>query len=217
MITIIEFLSGILRFFPNTMIVTLLVAGIVTAKMSWIFVAIGGLVLAAIILIFQYIAGTLNLGKILDGVPGAAVVEACSLIPTATGIKYSAMPSMWMALTSFFASYVFINALNVYTAQSTQSKDALPVQQRKGVGMISMLAAILLFLFLLVPRFRTPCETLGGTIAGVTIGALGAWGWWTLLDACGSDVFPDIHGVMMGLKPGSLHTAPVACTPSLKT
>lgn len=197
------------------MIVTLLIVGIVTAKLSWIFVAIGGLVLAMLVLTLQYVAGkALGVGSIMEGVPGAAVLQACSLIPTAADTGYSAVPSLWMSLSAFFASYILVNAVNVYTAQSVKPKDALPVQQRKGIGMISILAAILLFLFLMVPRFRTSCETLGGTITGVTLGAAFAWIWWKILDACGSDVFPDIHGVMLGLKPGALHTAPVACTPA---
>lgn len=215
MATIVEVLSGVLRYFPNTMIVTLLVVGIVTAKLSWIFIALGGLVLAVAVLTMQYVAGkAFKVGDVAGGMPGVAVLQACSLIPIADGATYSAVPSLWMALSSFFAAYIFMNAINVYTAQSSRPRDAIPVQQRKGIGMISMLASILLFLFLMVPRFRTSCETLGGTIVGVGLGTVFAWIWWKILDACGSSVFPDIHGVMLALKPGALHTAPVACTPA---
>jgi len=216
MATIVELLSGILRYFPNTMIVTMLLVGAVTGKLSWIFVAVGGILLAAAVLTIQYVMGrALGVDGIMEGVPGAALLDACSLIPIAEGATYSAVPSLWMALSAFFATYVLINAANVYTAQPVgKSPDALPVQQRKGIGMISMLAVAVLFVFLLLPRFRTGCETLAGTGIGIALGIVGAWGWWKLLYACGSSVFPDVHGVMMGLTPGSLRVAPVACTPA---
>jgi hypothetical protein len=41
-----EVLSGILRYFPNTMTMTLIVAGIMLAKISWLLVALGGIVVA---------------------------------------------------------------------------------------------------------------------------------------------------------------------------
>jgi len=208
-----ELLSGIMRFFPNTMIVTLLIVGAVTGKLPWILIAVGGLLLAAGILTLQYIFGkALGLG----GMPGAEVLEACSLVPMITGpdVVYSAVPSLWMAVSTFFLTYIFVNAMRVYSANPVnKSKEALPVQQRKGIGMISMLATTVLFIFLLVPRYRTSCETMLGTALGVGAGVAAGWIWWHVLNACGSDVFPDIHGVMMGLKPGMLHTAPVACTP----
>jgi hypothetical protein len=216
MTTLVEIMSGVLRFFPNTMIVTLLLVGTLTGKLSWIFVSLGGILLAALILILQTVMGrAFAVGSVSEGgIPGGAIMEACSLIPIARGAEYSATPSLWMALSAFFATYIFINAVNVYTAApANKPNDALPVQQRKGVGMISMLATVLLFVFLMIPRFRTPCETLGGTLFGVSAGITFAWAWWKILDACGSDVVPDIHGVMLGLKPGTLHSAPVACTP----
>lgn len=216
MASIVEVLSGVLRFFPNTMIMTMLIVGIVTGKLSWIFVAVGGILLAVGILTLQYVVSkAFGAGTIAAGMPGGAVFQACSLIPIAQGDTYNALPSLWMALSAFFATYIFINAAHVYTAQPKhKSKDSLPVQQRKGVGMISMLATALLFVFLMIPRYRTSCETLWGSLFGIGAGIGFAWLWWNILDACGSDVFPDVHGVLLGLKPGSLHTAPVACTPA---
>jgi hypothetical protein len=210
-----DVLSGVLRFFPNTMMYTLLIVGALTGKLSWLFVSFGGMILAAGILTLQYLFNrALGLGLESSGIPGAAVLDACSLIPITQETRYATLPSLWMALTTYFATYILINAAHIYTAQPVhKSRDALPVQQRKGIGMISMLAAALLFVFLVVPRYRTTCETLAGTVLGVGAGLGFAWIWWKVLDACGSDVFPDIHGVMMGLKPGTLHTAPVACTP----
>jgi hypothetical protein len=175
---------------------------------SWILIAVGSLLLSIAVLTVQYImTKTLSLGPM----PGAAILDACSMIPVATG-GYSTTPSLWMALSSFFATYIIVNAANIYSMNpSGIAKEALPVQQRKGLGLISMLATVLLFLFLIVPRYTTGCETMVGSILGLGMGVIMGWAWWRILEACGSDVFPDIHGVMIGLKPGQLRSNPMAC------
>lgn len=208
-----ELLSGILRFFPNTMIVTLLLVGIVTGKLSWIVIAVGAILLAVGVLTLQYVFGKVYPAGYM---PGAAVMEACSLLPVISSTAtYTALPSLWMALTGYFLTYILVNAVRVYTAMpATAKNNSLPVVQRKGIGLISILAVIVLFIFLMIPRYRTGCETRMGTVLGLAAGVAMGWVWWQVLDACGSDVFPDIHGVLMGLKPGLLHTAPVACTPA---
>jgi hypothetical protein len=209
--SVVELLSGILRLFPNTIIATLFVVGIATGKISWIFIGVGALLMTVATLVVQYILSkTINFGPM----PGAEVMEACSILPTAAG-AYTTTPSLWIALSTFLVSYIFINASNIYaTKPHRKSQDAISVQQRKGTGLISMLAVCLLFLFLLVPRWNTTCETLIGMLLGAAMGIAGGWIWWKVLDACGPDVYPDIHGVMMGLKPGGLRTGPVACTPA---
>jgi hypothetical protein len=117
-------------------------------------------------------------------------------------------------MSTFFVTVIFTNALNIYTTSpQKKSKEAIAVQQRKGMGLISMLAILLLFVFLMVPRYNTNCETLLGMILGAVVGIGIGVGWWKLLDACGADVYPDIHGVMLGLKPGFLREHPVACVP----
>lgn len=212
--SVVELLSGILRLFPNTIIATLFVVGIATGKISWIFIGVGALLMTIATLVVQYILSkTINFGPM----PGAEVMEACSILPTAAG-AYTTTPSLWIALSTFLVSYIFINASNIYsTKPHRKSQDAISVQQRKGTGLISMLAVCLLFLFLLVPRWNTTCETLIGMLLGAAMGIAGGWIWWKVLDACGPDVYPDIHGVMVGLKPGGLRTGPVACTPAAAT
>jgi hypothetical protein len=208
MTTMVELLSGMLRYFPNTLITSLFVMGIALGKIAWILVGIGAIAVTIATLTLQYILNkTLNVGPL----PGASVLEACSLLPISSG-TYSTTPSLWISLTTFFVTYIFINASNVYTAAPARvSQDAIQVQQRKSVGLISMVTVALLFLFLIVPRFRTQCETIMGVLLGSAVGVVGGWGWWVVLHACGPDVYSDIHGVMAGLKPGALHTSPMAC------
>jgi hypothetical protein len=213
---IVDFLGGILRYFPNTIIVTLFFIGIAVGKLPWILVAIGGVLATILTLMIQYIFQ--KFVPIPMSVPGepSAVIAACSLLPDAEGGTYMAVPSLWVAISSFVATYIFVNASNIYSQEPARiNRNKLAVQQRKGMGFISMFAVALLFFFLLVPRYWTACETIFGTILGLFIGIGWGWIWWVILDACGSDVYPDVHGVMIGLRPGSLHTNPVACAPRL--
>lgn len=211
MASVLDLLSGILRYFPNTMIATLLVGGAMLGKVSWILVAIGGILTAIAALTVQYaVHKSFSLGEM----PGASVLEMCSILPAASG-SYLTFPSLWITLTTFFVTYIAVNAASVYsTMPSRVSRDSLAVQQRKGVGLISMLAVSILFLFMVLPRWRGGCETTAGSLAGIALGFVGGWAWWTLLNASGPDVYPDIHGVMIGLKPGALHTEPRICKPA---
>lgn len=212
MTTVQDLLAGILRFFPNSMIVTLAVLGIATGRLPWILVSIGGLLTVILALTIQYMFGKTIIGS--GAMPGVALMEACSLLPVAAGATYSALPSVWVAATAFFATFIFINAAQIYTQvpANPAKKDAIAVQQRKGMGLISMFAISVLFVALLAPRWFTGCETVGGLILGLGIGISSGWCWWKLLDACGSAVYPDIHGVQMGLTPGSLRSGPLLCS-----
>jgi len=216
MSSVVDFLSGILRFFPNTILVTLFFIGIAVGKLPWIMVAIGGVLATILTLVIQYVF--LKFVPIPMTIPGepSAIIAACSLLPVAEGGIYTTTPSLWVALSSFVATYIFVNASNIYSQEPARiNRNKLAVQQRKGMGFISMFAVALLFIFLLVPRYWTTCETILGTVLGLVIGIGWGWIWWTILNAFGGDVYPDVHGVMIGLKPGSLHTNPVACAPKL--
>lgn len=212
MAVINELLSGIHRYFPNVMTASLIVIGLLTAKVGWVLVGVGAILLAIIVLILQY---TINKMIGLGDMPGLDVLKACSIIPSVSSdAVYRTTPSVWMALTAFFLTYIIVNASNVYTTTpAKKAKDSIPVQQRKSIGVLSMLAVAILFILLLIPRYASPCESTMGTILGLAIGGAAGWGWWQILNACGADVYPDIHSVMIGLKPASLRTSPVACVP----
>jgi hypothetical protein len=214
--TLIEVLTGILKYFPNTIIATLFVAGILLGRLSWIFVSLGGIVVAVIVMTLQYV---FSAGQIQFDMMGKDVIDACSILPDTTGTSLSTRPSIWMALTFYFATFIFTNAVNIYTQKSTRTNsDALSVQQRKGTGIVSMVAVLLILFFVVGTRImKTTCEPtdLLGSLLGIGLGAaigigLGI-GWWFFLNACGSNVYPDIHGVMIGTQPGILHRNPIAC------
>ena len=118
-------------------------------------------------------------------------------------------------MTSFYISYITSNAVAIYTAKPTkQPNTAIAVQQRKGLGVISIVAVVMVGLLLLVTRALSPCESWWGIIFGVLIGGGVGHGWWRMLNGTGQDIFQDIHGVMIGLQPGDLRTGPLACTPA---
>ena len=217
MSTIVEILSGILRYFPNAMISTLFVVGMMTARISWILVAIGGILVTIGTLTLQYLLMKTVGSMLPDGwseMPGNHVIKACSPLPVAEGGSYNTSPSLWVALNTFFATYILTNAVNVYTQTPATSKAAatISVQQRKGVGLISMLAILVLFFFLLLARcMATDCESTFGIVLGLAIGIGSGYGWWAVLNACGPDVYPDIHGVMISSSPTLLRTGPMVC------
>jgi hypothetical protein len=123
---------------------------------------------------------------------------------------------MWVALTTFLATYITTNAAYVTSAAPAgkASTAAISVQQRKGVGVISIRAITVLFLFMMFFRFNSRCENVLSMIAGAAVGIGMGYSWWGILYACNKNTYPDIHGVMSGLAPGSLRTSPMACTPS---
>ena len=203
-------LTGIHRYFPTTMILGLTVLGIMLTRVSWVLVGIGGAIMSLLMLVIYLFMQYFNLTK-TEQTPG--LVEACSMLPI-PGVEYVKLPSYWITVTSFFLSYIISNALSVYTKNPTkQPNTAIAVQQRKGLGVISILAVVIIGAIMLAVRMMNPCESWAGIIVGLLIGGGCGYGWWLALNAQGKDIFQDIHGVMIGLQPGDLRTGPVACVP----
>ena len=220
-VTIIEFVTGIARNFPTTMTAASLIGGLALGQLPWVIMGAGGIVVGLLILCLQAFIGAGDGAYWTTKTPDIAVLQACSLIPIGpTPGVYSYVPSLWFALTAYYVTYIFMNAQEVYSAPATKlPQEALPVQHRKSIGMVSMIAVMLLFVSLAVFRLRTGCERSGilsllaGPLFGVVLGAIAAWG---LRQGASSKRDPsvgDIHGVMIGLQPGSLRTHPLACAP----
>ena len=204
---VVEVLSGIYHYLPNTFTVALMVGGIFMGKIAWILIAIGAITLTMFISILQG-AVTKFWGPI-GTFEGAATVQACSILPS-NATTYDAFPSLWMSVSSFYLVYILRNAYSVYTTRPMNlPNESLMVQHRKSVGMVSMITTVILMLFIIVPRmFMSECETKygAGSLLGLFIGGLAGYGWWKILSVCGPDVSPDIHGVMIGLQPGKFTT-----------
>lgn len=209
--TVTELFSGTVRHFPTALTSALAVAGLATGRPAWIVAAVGSIITAVITLGLQYI---LHKGFALRPMPGDAVLQACGVIPVAAaGTEYYATPSVWVAMTAFIGTYIITSAASVLTIRPTVSKDSMAVQQRKSVGMLSIVTTVLLLLFLVIARVRTSCETPVGALSGATVGVVLGYGLWRAFSA--SDTLAgDIHGVMAALRPGNLRTSPRACVPA---
>lgn len=225
-----ELIGAIIRQFPNIMTITLLIGGILLAKIPWIMAAVGAIVTTLVITaVFHlgvksfldlmspesYAVKLFSLLGLYGSRSATGIEEVCALIPTMGlgGGTIITGPSLWIALMTFYLAYVATNAINVFTTKPAQaSPDTIPVAQRQGVGVVSLLAIAVLFLLLLTIRATSSCETVSGSIAGVVLGGVMGYGWWRIMALCG-DLFPDVHGVMIGLKPAQLKTSPLACVP----
>jgi hypothetical protein len=214
--SMLQLLGGVLRYFPNVILMTLLVGGIFLAKLSWIWIAAGGIVVALIVLTAQYLLDKVS-GDLFN-VPGINVIEMCSILPRTSADKFFLLPSTWIAMTAFFGVYIILNAANIYTTNpSSKPKEAIPVQQRKSMGLISMLASIILLVVLLLGRYVTGCEFgknpwigLATYLLSIAVGGGMAFGWWSMLNSSGTSN-SDIHGIMAGLTPGGLRAGALAC------
>jgi hypothetical protein len=213
---LMDMLTGIHRYFPNTMIVGLIVLGLALVRVSWVLVGIGGIIMAIILIAIELALPVIPFfGDKVKTTQTPGLMEACSISPISSGGSYEMIPSYWFGITAYFLSYIISNAVSVYTKNPTkQPNTAIAVQQRKGLGVISILAVSMIGLILLFGRFISPCESWIGMIMGLLLGA--GWGylWWFILNKQGNDIFQDIHNVMIGLQPGDLRTGPVACKPS---
>lgn len=211
-----DFLSGIHRYFPTMMTTTLIVVGLLLSKINWILVGFGSLVTALIVMVLQwpFSGGRMGTSAIGDwDLNSTAILEVCGLLPAATGGVYTRMPSLWFALVTFYMAYILRNAISVYTTRPATAAAAASssAQHRKGVGIISILTTVILFLVLAVARMTTSCEHWLGALSGIVIGGSIGVGWWYALSAGGTDYYPDIHSVMIGLNPGPVHGSAVAC------
>jgi hypothetical protein len=210
---LVEMLLGTIQLFPTMLTVTLFVVGIMVGRLPWVLVSLGGVVTAIIVLMLQYMVGKSPLAATFS-VPGENVIRACSVIPEPSSGTYMMFPSLWTTVSTFFVTFIIVNASNILSQAPvrTTSPYALSVQHRKSVGMISILTTLVVFFILLGMRVLfTSCESVFGIVAGLILGSLVGYGWWVLLDACGYDVYPDIHGIMIGTRPGLIHNNPVAC------
>jgi hypothetical protein len=209
-----DIILNIAKYFPTAVGTTLFVGGLATARMPWVVASLGMATLSLILITIHFLLRFTPLKGQIDALSGGNVFEVCALtpVPDKDSVYFSA-PSMWVSLTTYLMMLFILSAARVATANpTTAAKEALPVQQRKGVGTLSILACIILFLFLLILRVQTGCETIVGVILGIGFGVAAGVGWWAVMRAGGPAVW-DVHGVMLGVQPGSLRTGPLACLP----
>jgi hypothetical protein len=200
------------RFFPTAVGVTLGIAGLATGRIPWVLVTLGLILIAGIARATQAI-----FSKWSQATTAGHIFETCSLAPIpGTDTIYGYLPSMWMTLTAYLLTVFLSSGIVVATAKpaTKTANEALPVQQRKGVGTLSIIACAVLLFFMILLRYRSGCEGLLGLITGLILGVLFGLGWWHVVMRVGGPAVWDVHGVMLGTQPGSLRTSPLACLPT---
>jgi hypothetical protein len=211
---IAELFAGLVQHFPMTMFTISLLGGIATGRVAWIVMGAIGALLGIVIFSFHMATQSKPIWKDWLSTPDIAILQACAMAPISVTTRYQYTPSLWAAITTFFLFYILQNAIAVYRAPVTKlPKETAPVQHRKSVGVISILMTLILLIVLLFARYNTACETPWGYFFGILLGV----GFATIfqgVNATGSPFLSDVHGVMMGLQPGTLRSHPLACAPA---
>lgn len=199
-------LNGMFRYLPNTLTWSLLALGLLTGKQAWLLVPFGTIPLAAIVIVLQNFIGK------PAAAPSLTLLQACTLLPTESCF-YSQTPSLWMAIVWFYITYILTASYTVYHAKPANGvgPGSMAVSQRKSVLTISTLATVIIGLLFVLGRYGSGCEWWGGSLLAIALGTAFGMAWYKILQACGADIYPDIHGVAMGLQPGLRHLTPRVC------
>jgi hypothetical protein len=231
------FLYGGMITLPLTIAGTFTLIGLFTANFAMLFLMLGYLIGVPIIVWLLNIIGD-QLG--FEN-PSGKVPDICGLVmPYSTNMSdairqinksYSPMfASNWTAMVFFFIGYIFTNAIQLYTRESTQitmSVNNLPsseqgtpdltskVSNRKTQSLIAMISIVVFSLICIFYRLSTQCDTRWSMLFFTipVFSALG-YGWYRLMSACGKDMLSDLFGIANRLlSPTAIQNKPIACVP----
>lgn len=129
--------------------------------------------------------------------------DVCNLVPGSTdyALPFTGVaPSLWMAHTVFFFSFLISNGYYVYTMKASENADPEKVDRRKSQALLSMiLSAVFAVVFIVMRVVLVGCETsLGIGMALLLMAPLG-FGWYQLARECSardSDVFGIVQKVL---------------------
>lgn len=209
-----EFVLAAYHDLPNVLFIGSLILGSLTGYLSLVWVAMGMILTAAVVAIFQ---GTLNLlfptwAQVV--VPSGSI--ACEILGGMRGISGAketiVAPSMWLAITLFFAVFLIYNSFRVALRDSESSVSKEKTDNRRAFS-VSTIVIGFVFMALIAGRAFTGCETWLGMGLGALIGGGSAVGFWHLLDACNAGIIPDILQVVGNMAPAAVaDQTPVVCT-----
>lgn len=204
-------------------IVLFLAAGL--GNLGLFFLSVGHIAVVPIAVAITHIfTGLLPL--LTGGLVGRSTVfkpasDIGQLVPAEVykSVEFNVTPSYWSAHIVFFFSYLFFNALDVYTLPSVEQSaaDEWRVSNRKDrATMIMILSVVLTFLLLLSRYFLTDLDTLFGMflVAFPLMGALG-YGWYRAASAAGVRTM-DVFGIVQQMVPITEETNLTYCVPPSK-
>lgn len=127
------------------------------------------------------------------------------------------VPSYWMTIMAFFFFYLFANAVNLYTKQSSSKAPKEAIDARKAQAMIGMiLLAITGVVFTIIRYAKTSCETGLGVLVSILIGGSLGYGWYEFMRSCGLGRLDDLFGISNRILPLQSYedNTPVTCVPT---
>jgi hypothetical protein len=117
--------------------------------------------------------------------------------------SFNVTPSYWITHVTFFFSYLFTNALDVYRQEpvSDTPQEEWRVENRRSRASMIMSMCVFLCLFMVAARYMiTKTETMLGTLVGLGgAGALG-WAWYSMASLMGSRK-SDVFGIVQQMIP----------------
>ena len=147
--------------------------------------------------------------------------EQCSMFTVfPSSIPASAMnavPSYWMTIMAFFFFYLFANAVNLYTKQSSSKAPKEAVDARKSQAIIGMIMlGITGVVFTILRYAKTGCETGLGVLVSILVGGSLGYGWYEFMRSCGLGRLDDLFGISNRILPlqSQEDNTPVTCVPS---
>jgi hypothetical protein len=129
----------------------------------------------------------------------------------------NSVPTVWMVMTTFIYSYLFLNAYDIYNRAAPKWADPVSLNGRKTRCAMSMFIICVLFVVTVIGRMAvTHAESILGLIIGSALGAYTGYAWYVFLRNCGMGQFDDIFGITNRLlsREASGNSAPKVCVPS---
>lgn len=214
-----EFILASIHNIPMSFFIITMIGGLLFARLPWIFVAMGGvfvfLIVRAFHMIFKEGLGiqpTDPLGPIFYS--SAANDMMCNPImyfvdPNSPNRMNN--PSLWTALTVYFASFIIYNSFRLYS-MPTDGKPTEPAQRRVFVTLRSVVVSIVFLFLAMFIRYRSGCENEIGMCLGAALGLSSAIGIWHLIDFCNTRLQGDLMGILQSSAPSFVgQKNPVIC------
>ena len=129
----------------------------------------------------------------------------------------NSVPTVWMVMTTFIYSYLFLNAYDIYNRAAPKWADPVSLNGRKTRCAMSMFVICVLFVVTVIGRMAvTHAESILGLIIGSALGIFTGYVWYNFLRNCGMGQFDDIFGITNRLlsREASGNSAPKVCVPS---
>jgi hypothetical protein len=210
------FLLGAYHDLPNVLFIGSLILGTLTGYLPLVWLALGMLMNAGVIQLFQSLFQFLF--PTWTQIIKPANQMACDIYSRASGFAILdknavsvVAPSHWIGAATFFTVFIIYNSIRVMLKPAASGVETDKVDNRRAYTMSTAIIGMC-FLGLIFMRGFTGCDTLFGFVTALIIGSSIGIGFWHLLDACGSGNVPDVLNVINSMAPSGSGTVPVVCT-----